>query len=66
MEQWGLTASATATVTFPIKMTAIYAILMTTKATTFRYSPWPSAITTSKFTANSDSEPAYWCVFGKV
>lgn len=63
--QWGLTSSATATVTFPLKMTAIYAILMTTKATVFRYSPWPSAISTSKFTANSDSEPAYWCAFGQ-
>lgn len=64
--QWGLTSSATATVTFPLKMTSIFAILMTTKATMFRYTPWPSAISTSKFTANSDVEPAYWCVFGKV
>lgn len=64
--QWGTTTARVQNVTFPISVSSVYAILLTTKATTFRYSPYPSNITTWGFTANSDVEPAYWVMLGKA
>lgn len=58
-KQWGYGA-ANAKITYPLKVNIIYGLQLTTKATTFRYSPWPSDITTTAFTVNSDVEPAYW------
>lgn len=63
--QWGLTTSASEVVTYPIAVSQVYCLLLTTKATTFRYSPWPTAITTKSFQAVSDSEPAYWLLVAK-
>ena len=65
MQQWGLTTSASEVVTYPIAVSQVYCLLLTTKATTFRYSPWPTAITTKSFQAVSDSEPAYWLLVAK-
>lgn len=64
--QQGTTTARVQNVTFPISVSSVYAILLTTKATTFRYSPYPSSITTKGFTANSDVEPVYWVMLGKA
>lgn len=63
--QWGLTTSALEVVTYPIPVSQVLCLLLTTKATTFRYSPWPTKITTKSFQAVSDSEPAYWFLVAK-
>lgn len=63
--QWGLTTSASEVVTYPIAVSKVYCLLLTTKATTFRYSPWPTDITTKSFRAVSDCEPAYWFLVAK-
>ena len=59
------TTSASEVVTYQIAVSQVYCLLLTTKATTFRYSPWPTAITTKSFQAVSDSEPAYWLLVAK-
>lgn len=64
--QWGATLESTQTVTYPVAVSKIYNILLTTKATTFRYSPWPSDITTSSFVAHSDVEPVYWTLIANA
>lgn len=63
--QWGLTTSASEVVTYPIAVSQVYCLLLTTKATTFRYSPWPTDITTKSFQLYSDCEPAYWLLVAK-
>lgn len=63
--QWGLTKTASEVVTYPIAVSLVYCLLLTTKATTFRYSPWPTQITNKSFKAVSDSEPAYWFLVAK-
>lgn len=63
--QWGLTQSASEVVTYPIAVSQVYCLLLTTKATTFRYAPWPSKITTKSFQAASDVEPTYWFLVAK-
>lgn len=65
IEQWGLTASASEVVTYPIPVSQVLCLLLTTKAITFRYSPWPTKITTKSFQAFSDCEPAYWFLVAK-
>ena len=64
-KQWGLTTSELEVVTYPIPVSQVLCLLLTTKATTFRYSPWPTKITTKSFQAVSDSEPAYWFLVAK-
>ena len=63
--QWGLTKTASEVVTYPIAVSQVYCLLLTTKATTFRYSPWPTKITTKSFQAYSDCEQAYWLLVAK-
>nr|DAM98323.1 MAG TPA: hypothetical protein [Caudoviricetes sp.] len=57
---WGLTEFPSEIVTYPIAVSRVLCLLLTTKATTFRYSPWPTQITTKSFQLYSDCEPAYW------
>lgn len=64
-EQWGLMSATVQTITYPIAVSKIYSIVMTPKATQFRYAPWPSDITTRSFVAYSDVEPAYWMLIAK-
>ncbi|WP_444340148.1 hypothetical protein [Phascolarctobacterium succinatutens] len=64
--QWGLMSAAAQTITYPIAVSKIYSIIMTTKATLFRYAPWPSDITTRSFVAHSDVEPAWWMLIAKT
>lgn len=64
-QQWGLTKTASEVVTYPIAVSQVYCLLLTTKATTFRYSPWPTKITTKSFQAYSDCEQAYWLLVAK-
>nr|DAH28420.1 MAG TPA: hypothetical protein [Caudoviricetes sp.] len=64
-EQWGATTSPTEDVTYPIPVSRVLCLLLTTRATTFRYSPWPTKITTKSFQAVSDSEPVYWFLVAK-
>lgn len=63
--QWGLTKTASEVVTYPIAVSQVYCLLLTTQATTFRYSPWPTQITNKSFQVVSDSEPAYWFLVAK-
>lgn len=65
IQQWGATTSPTEDVTYPIPVSRVLCLLLTTRATTFRYSPWPTKITTKSFQAVSDSEPAYWFLVAK-
>ena len=58
--QWGLTKEPSEKVFYPIAVTHVHCLLLTPKATTFRYSPWPTEITTKSFQVYSDCEPAYW------
>ena len=64
-QQWGATTSPTEDVTYPIPVSRVLCLLLTTRATTFRYSPWPTKITTKSFQAVSDSEPVYWFLVAK-
>lgn len=64
--QWGLMSATVQTITYPIAVSKIYSIVMTTKATQFRYAPWPSDITTRSFVAYSDVEPAWWMLIAKT
>lgn len=64
--QWGLMSATVQTITYPIVVSKIYSIVMTTKATQFRYAPWPSDITTRSFVAYSDVEPAWWMLIAKT
>ncbi len=63
--QWGLTQSNIEVVTYPIAVSQVLCLLLTSKATTFRYAPFPSEITTKSFRAFSDVEPAYWFLVAK-
>lgn len=63
--QWGATTSPTEDVTYPIPVLRVLCLLLTTRATTFRYSPWPTKITTKSFQAVSDCEPVYWFLVAK-
>lgn len=64
-QQWGATTSPLEDVTYPIPVSRVLCLLLTTRATTFRYSPWPTNITTKSFQAVSDSEPVYWFLVAK-
>lgn len=63
--QWGLTTSASEVATYPITVSQVLCLLLTPKATTFRYAPFPTEITTESFRAFSDVEPAYWFLIAK-
>ena len=63
--QWGATTSPSEDVTYPIPVSRVLCLLLTTRATTFRYSPWPTKITTKSFQAVSDREPVYWFLVAK-
>ena len=63
--QWGLETSASEVVTYPIPVSRVLCLLLTTKAITFRYSPWPTEITVKSFRGMSDCEPAYWFLVAK-
>ena len=63
--QWGLETSASEVVTYPIPVSRVLCLLLTTKAITFRYSPWPTEITAKSFRGMSDCEPAYWFLVAK-
>lgn len=63
--QWGATTSPLEDVTYPIPVSRVLCLLLTTRATEFRYSPWPTKITTKSFQAVSDCEPAYWFLVAK-
>lgn len=65
MQQWGATTSPSEDVTYPIPVSRVLCLLLTTRATTFRYSPWPTKITTKSFQAVSDCEPVYWFLVAK-
>lgn len=64
-KQWGATTSPSEDVTYPIPVSRVLCLLLTTRATTFRYSPWPTKITTKSFQAVSDCEPVYWFLVAK-
>lgn len=64
--QWGLTSAAEQTITYPVAVSKTYNILMTPKATTFRYASWPSDITARSFVAHSDVDLAYWMLIAKA
>lgn len=64
-QQWGATTSPSEDVTYPIPVSRVLCLLLTTRATTFRYSPWPTKITTKSFQAVSDREPVYWFLVAK-
>ena len=64
-KQWGLATSASEVVTYPIPVSQVLCLLLTTKAIQFRYSPWPTEITAKSFLAMSDCEPAYWFLVAK-
>lgn len=63
--QWGLTQSNMEVVTYPIAVSQVLCLLLTPKATTFRYAPFPTEITTESFRAFSDVDPAYWFLVAK-
>lgn len=65
-QQWGFMSATVQTITYPIAVSKIYSIVMTTKATRFRYAPWPSDITTRSFVAYSDVELAWWMLIAKT
>ena len=64
-QQWGLETSASEVVTYPIPVSRVLCLLLTTKAIAFRYSPWPTEITVKSFRGMSDCEPAYWFLVAK-
>lgn len=64
--QWGLTSATVQTITYPVAVSKTYNIVMTPKATQFRYASWPSDITTRSFVAHSDVEPTYWMLIAKT
>ena len=66
IQQWGVASAAEQTITYPVAVSKTYNILMTPKATTFRYAPWPSDVTARSFVAHSDIEPAYWMLIAKA
>ena len=63
--QWSGPINNNSKRTFPIKYSSLYSIFLTTKATTFRYSPWPQNISNSSFTVRSDVEASYTLSLGK-
>ena len=63
--QWSRPLNDNTTYRFPISYNSLYSIFLTTKATTFRFSPWPQSISNSSFRVRSDVEPAYTLSIGK-
>ena len=63
--QWSGPINNNTTYRFPISYNSLYSLFLTTKATTFRYSPFPQNISNSSFKVRSDVEPSYTLSIGK-